>query len=82
MQWTEDKHTLSARFTFRDFAEAWRFMEQVARVAEDMDHHPEWTNVYNQVDFRLSTHSAGHTVTDKDRDLAAAIDRIYQSMLP
>jgi len=51
-------------------------MSRVALAAEKMDHHPEWTNVYNTVEIKLSTHDAGNTVTDKDRKLAAAIDRI------
>lgn len=80
MQWIEKDNQLTRSFTFRDFAEAWRFMEQVARVAEEMDHHPDWTNVYNRVDFRLCTHSAGNTVTARDYTLATAIDRIHQSM--
>lgn len=74
--WTEEKNALVRSFRFRNFSEAFAFMTRVALVAEKMDHHPEWTNVYNRVDIRLSTHDAGHTVTEKDRMLAAAIDRI------
>ena len=51
-------------------------MTEVAAIADEMDHHPEWTNVYNKVSFKLSTHDAGDVVTDKDRALAAAIDRV------
>jgi 4a-hydroxytetrahydrobiopterin dehydratase len=51
-------------------------MTQVAMLAEKMDHHPYWTNVYNKVTIELSTHDAGDVVTQKDRDLAAAIDMI------
>jgi 4a-hydroxytetrahydrobiopterin dehydratase len=51
-------------------------MTRVALIAEKMDHHPEWTNVYNKVSFKLSTHDAGNTATDKDRKLAAAIDKL------
>ena len=61
---------------FRNFSQAWGFMSRAALIAEKMNHHPEWTNVYNRVDVRLRTHSAGNTVTRKDRDLAAAMDRI------
>lgn len=52
-------------------------MTRVALVAEKMNHHPEWTNVYNRVVIHLSTHDAGNVVTDKDRKLASAIDGIY-----
>lgn len=51
-------------------------MARVALVAEKMDHHPYWTNVYNKVDIYLSTHDAGNVVTDKDRALAKAIDQL------
>lgn len=74
--WTEEKNALVRSFRFRNFSEAFAFMTRVAMLAEKMDHHPEWTNVYNRVDIRLSTHDAGNTITEKDRLLAAAIDRI------
>lgn len=74
--WTEDGGALTRRFVFRDFNEAFGFMARVALLADKQDHHPEWTNVWNRVDIRLSTHSAGNTVTDKDRQLASAIDAL------
>ncbi len=74
--WTETDNQLTRDFTFADFSEAFAFMTRVALVAEKMDHHPWWSNVYNQVTIRLSTHDAGNVVTDKDRKLAAAIDRL------
>jgi len=52
-------------------------MTQVAFAAEKMDHHPDWHNVWNTVEIQLTTHQAGNIVTDKDRELAAAIDVIY-----
>ncbi len=61
---------------FRDFNEAFGFMARVALVAEKRDHHPDWSNSWNKVTIALSTHSAGSTVTDADRDLAAAIDEL------
>ena len=61
---------------FKDFKEAFGFMTKVALVAEKMDHHPSWTNVYNKVDFELSTHDAGDKVTEKDHKLAKAIDTL------
>ena len=74
--WTQTDNQLTRDFTFADFSEAFAFMTRVALVAEKMDHHPWWSNVYNQVTIRLSTHDAGNVVTDKDRKLAAAIDRL------
>jgi 4a-hydroxytetrahydrobiopterin dehydratase len=72
--WEEKDNTLSRKFEFKNFSEAFAFMTRVALEAEKMDHHPEWTNVYNTVEIRLSTHSAGTIVTDKDRKLAKKID--------
>ena len=78
--WTETDNQLTRDFTFADFSEAFAFMTRVALVAEKMDHHPWWSNVYNQVTIRLSTHDAGNTVTDKDRTLAAAIDKVMDNV--
>lgn len=74
--WTEQDNKLVRAFRFRNFSEAFAFMTRVAFLAEKMDHHPDWTNVYNTVSIRLSTHDAGDVVTDKDRRLAAAIDKL------
>ncbi len=74
--WKEEDNKLQREFKFKDFSEAFAFMSRVALLAEKMDHHPEWSNVYNKVTIVLRTHSAGNTVTDKDRELAAAIDRL------
>lgn len=77
MAWTEADNALHREFTFKDFTEAFGFMTRVAFAAEAAGHHPEWSNVYNRVSIRLTTHDAGNTVTDKDRNLAAVIDDIY-----
>lgn len=74
--WTEDNKQLKQTFVFRNFVEAFAFMTKVALIAEKMDHHPSWSNVYNKVTISLSTHDAGNIITDKDRKLAAAIDKI------
>lgn len=74
--WTEQDNKLYRKFQFKDFSEAFAFMTRVALVAEKMDHHPLWTNVWNSVEVWLSTHSAGNVVTDKDHKLAAAIDKL------
>jgi 4a-hydroxytetrahydrobiopterin dehydratase len=72
--WKEENNNLSQTFKFKDFVEAFGFMSKVAIVAEKMNHHPNWSNVYNQVTIELCTHDAGNVVTDKDRALAKAID--------
>lgn len=74
--WEEKNNTLYRKFQFKSFSEAFAFMTRVALEAEKMDHHPDWSNVYNTVEIRLSTHSAGDVVTDKDRKLAQKIDAL------
>jgi 4a-hydroxytetrahydrobiopterin dehydratase len=74
--WAEQDNKLYRKFQFKDFSEAFAFMTRVALAAEKMDHHPLWTNVWNTVEVWLSTHSAGDIVTDKDRKLADAIDKL------
>lgn len=65
-----ERDAIVRAFRFRDFSEAFGFMVRVALRAEQMDHHPEWSNVYNRVEVLLTTHDAGG-VTQKDIDLAA-----------
>lgn len=74
--WVEENNRLTRTFRFKDFTEAFAFMTKVALIAEKMDHHPYWTNVYNTVTIELSTHDAGNTVTEKDYTLAKAIDQL------
>ncbi len=74
--WKETNNQLSKSFEFKDFSEAWIFMNSVAIIAEKKNHHPNWCNVYNKVDIRLTTHDAGNIVTEKDRDLAYEIDQL------
>jgi len=69
----EGREAITKRFEFADFNEAFGFMTRVALAAEKMDHHPEWSNVYNRVDVRLSTHVSGG-VTERDVKLAKLID--------
>ncbi|MBD0403377.1 4a-hydroxytetrahydrobiopterin dehydratase [Flammeovirga sp. EKP202] len=76
MSWIEKDSKLQKTFTFKDFSEAFAFMTRVAFLAEQHQHHPNWSNVWNTVEIHLTTHDAGNTVTEKDRDLAEAIDQL------
>jgi 4a-hydroxytetrahydrobiopterin dehydratase len=69
------RDAITRKFVFKDFREAFAFMTRVADVANEMDHHPEWFNVYKTVEVTLSTHDAGG-VTELDTKLAAAMDRL------
>ena len=73
-EWEERDGALRRHLEFADFSEAFAFMTRVALLAESKGHHPDWSNSWNTVDIALTTHSAGSTVTDSDRALAAAID--------
>ena len=75
--WSEvsGRDAISKKFTFKDFNQAFGFMTRTALVAEKMDHHPEWFNVYKTVEVTLSTHDAGG-VTELDVKLAQAMDKL------
>ena len=79
--WKEDKNKLKASFKFKDFMEAFTFMTEVAFHAEKQNHHPNCKNVYNVVEFTLTTHDAGNVVTEKDTKLADTIDNIYKKYI-
>lgn len=74
--WTEKDNKLKAEFQFSDFVSAFGFMTKVAILAEKMNHHPWWSNIYNKVTIELSTHDAGDIVTEKDHKLAREIDKL------
>jgi 4a-hydroxytetrahydrobiopterin dehydratase len=76
-QWSEvsGRDAITRKFTFKNFREAFAFMTKVAEVAEKMNHHPEWFNVYKTVEVTLSTHDAGG-VTDLDIKLAEAMNKL------
>ena len=71
--WNAHDNALNATLVFKDFVAAFAFMTIVAELAEAHDHHPNWSNVYNRVQSRLTTHDAGNQVTAKDWALARAI---------
>jgi 4a-hydroxytetrahydrobiopterin dehydratase len=77
--WSVDEDKLFREFTFPRFIEAFGFMASVATVAEKQDHHPEWFNVYNRVEIRLTTHEAGG-ITENDIGLARSINQIYEAV--
>ena len=74
-EWTIDGGKLLREFAFADFSQAFGFMTRVALVAESMDHHPEWSNVYNRVRIHLTTHEV-NGLSQRDLDLAARIDAL------
>jgi ribonuclease HI len=76
--WQTKDSALYQEFTFKDFKQAFGFMQEVAVEAEKQQHHPRWENEWNMVKIWLSTHDAGQ-VTDKDQALAEAIDRIFEN---
>lgn len=75
MEWTQTADALTKTFTFADFSEAFGFMARVALAAEKANHHPDWSNAWNTVEIRLTSHDEGR-VTDRDRDLATVIDSL------
>ena len=72
---TKDQSAIEKRFSFGDFPEALGFMVRAGVIAEKMNHHPEWTNIYKHVDVRLTTHDAGG-LTEKDAELAKKMDAL------
>jgi 4a-hydroxytetrahydrobiopterin dehydratase len=76
--WIEEDNMLKAKVQLEDFSQAFAFMTEVAIQAEKLNHHPNWSNVWNTVEIHLTTHDAGNVVTEKDRQLAKAIEKIAQ----
>ncbi len=74
--WAVEREALAKTFTFGSFREAMSFMVRVSYEAEALNHHPEWSNVYNRVAVRLTTHDAGNKITAKDVELATRMQRI------
>lgn len=76
MSWTEENDSLIKTYRFADFNVAMAFMVEAAKQIDKVNHHPEWTNVYNRVSVVLRTHDAGNKVTEKDRQLAILLDEV------
>ena len=75
IEWQEVDGALHKKFEFHDFAEAFAFMTKVAAVAEQQNHHPDWSNSWNIVEISLCSHDKG-AITQRDHDLAKAIDEL------
>jgi 4a-hydroxytetrahydrobiopterin dehydratase len=75
--WQETDNQLYKQFEFKNFRSAFKFMEAVAELAEQQQHHPRWENEWNKVQIWLCTHEAGNTITNKDRTLSEAIDKAF-----
>jgi len=75
---SEAQVSISRSFRFTDFAEAFTFMTRVALMAERMNHHPDWRNVYNRIDVTLTTHDCGG-LSENDVKMARAMDSVYAS---
>lgn len=75
--WQTEHDQLYKKYTFHDFGEALAFMNKVADIAEDLNHHPTIQNTYNTVELWLSTHEADHAITDKDKAFAKRVDALF-----
>jgi 4a-hydroxytetrahydrobiopterin dehydratase len=76
--WTNDGDAITKTYAFKDFKAAMDFMQRAAGPIDEANHHPEWTNVYNRVDVRLSSHDAGG-ITDRDINLAKVLDSLVEA---
>ena len=76
MSWVETEKGLHRAFEFDNFTKAFAFMTEVAFLAEELGHHPDWSNVYNKVEIYLNTHDAGGTITERDREMSRKIDAL------
>jgi 4a-hydroxytetrahydrobiopterin dehydratase len=76
--WKEENQVLVKTFTFASFEEAMQFMQDATPFISQTDHHPTWSNTYNRVEVKLTTHDAGNKVTQKDHKLANYLDELYK----
>lgn len=80
MSWINENNALHKTYTFADFETAMHFMQIASKQISIHNHHPEWSNVYNKVSIKLTTHDAGNTITEKDEMLAIMFDEVYNSI--
>jgi 4a-hydroxytetrahydrobiopterin dehydratase len=80
MSWINENNALHKTYTFADFETAMHFMQIASKQISIHNHHPEWSNVYNKVSIKLTTHDAGNTITEKDEMLALMLDEVYNSI--
>lgn len=78
--WTNNENSIEKTFTFDSFESAMHFMQKASLTISELDHHPTWTNTYNQIHVSLCTHDAGNTVTQKDWELARELDVLFAQM--
>ncbi len=76
--WNQTDNSLQKTFVFSSFVKAIRFMSAASTEIDALNHHPEWTNIYNKVLVTLRTHDAGNVVTDLDYKLSELLDRVYE----
>jgi 4a-hydroxytetrahydrobiopterin dehydratase len=75
--WKEENNSLIKTFEFSSFEDAMQFMQNATPFISETDHHPTWSNTYNRVEVKLTTHDAGNKITEKDRKLAAYLDKLH-----
>lgn len=78
--WKEENNTLHKIYMFSSFEAAMAFMQHASAKISELNHHPEWSNVYNKVSVRLTTHDAGNVITRKDRELASLLDSVFDAL--
>ena len=79
-EWAEVSNKLEKEFEFKDFTQAFEFINELAKICEEQNHHPEINWTYNKVKLSLSTHDAGDTITEKDLKLSKSIDEILKNI--
>jgi len=79
--WKEENNALYRTYEFKTFVAAIAFMVNAAMHIEQLNHHPEWTNIYNKVSVKLQSHDAGNSVTSKDHDLSKVLDKVYEEVI-
>jgi 4a-hydroxytetrahydrobiopterin dehydratase len=75
--WKEENNSLIKTFEFSSFEEAMQFMQNATPFISETDHHPTWSNTYNRIEVKLTTHDVGNKITEKDRKLATYLDKLH-----